>query len=229
MQAELRLRRQGGEVGLVVHPHRQGDAGRQQVRGRHPPPAEVGRHEQLPAGDVDQARQPQRHRDRGQALGAEGGQRGPHQPGERVGRVLGRPGAVVALDHPLVADAADQVDRADGEVVDVDLQAQRDDAVALQRDGHRRAADRAGPLRLGLAQQAPVEQLPDQARHGGLVEPGGGGDRRPRPRAVLGDVAQHQAQVVAADRPLVDRPAVAVHPLAPSSSSTTSWSRRSLR
>ena len=132
------------------------------------------------------------------------------EPREVVEHVVDRAAAVVAGDQRAVALVAGEVGRAHGEEVDAELEPEADDPAAAQLDGQRGTADRAAQLHLGLAHQAEVDQLADEARDGRLVESGLLRDRRARARPVLGDVPQHHAQVVAAHGALVRRGATRV-------------------
>ena len=73
----------------------------------------------------------------------------------------------------------------------------------LELDRQRGPADGAAQLDLGLAHEPEVDQLADEARDRRLVQPGLLRDRGARARPALGDVAQHDAEVVAPDGPLV--------------------------
>ncbi len=92
-----------------------------------------------------------------------------------------------------------------GEEVDADLQPEAHDAVPAELDGQRGPADGAAQLDLGLAHEAELDQLADEARHRRLVQPRLLGDRGARARSPVGDVAEHDAQVVPAHRALVGR------------------------
>ena len=107
------------------------------------------------------------------------------------------------LDAVDVALVAAQVDGADGEEVDAELEPEADDGAPVELDRERGAADGAEHLHLGLAHEARVEELADQARDRRLVEPGALGDRRAGAGAALRDVTQHHAEVVPADGALV--------------------------
>ena len=111
--------------------------------------------------------------------------------------------AVVDLDAVDVALRAAQVDGPHGEEVDADLEPEADDAAPVELHRQRGAADGAEHLHLGLAHEARLEQLADQARDRRLVEPGALRDRRPGAGPVLGDVPEDHAQVVPADGALV--------------------------
>ena len=99
------------------------------------------------------------------------------------------------MHPPLVADGAGQILDADGEVVDVDLQPDRDDTIAeLERLG--RPADPARPLVLArLAEEIELDQLPDEARDRAARE--AGLCRHPGPRTWLapGDLLQHDPEI----------------------------------
>ena len=75
----------------------------------------------------------------------------------------------------------------------------------LSSTGSAGPADRAAQLDLGLAHQAEVDQLADEARDRRLVQPGLLGDRGARARTLVGDVAQHHAEVVPPHGALVGR------------------------
>ena len=121
---------------------------------------------------------------------------------ERVEDLLDAAAAVVDGLHRLVAGAAGQIGGLDAEVVDVDLQPERDHAVARDVDDQARPPGGAAVLRAALDEQAELHQLADQAGHRALVQAGVLGDGRARPRAAFHHLPQHDAQVVAPDRPL---------------------------
>ena len=121
------------------------------------------------------------------------------QRAERVEDLVDAAAAVVDGLHRLVARAAGEIGGLHAEVVDVDLEPQRDHAVARDVDHQPGPAGRPAVLRAALDQQPELHQLADQARDRALVEPGVLRDRRPRPRAALDHLTQHDAQVVAPD------------------------------
>ncbi len=135
--------------------------------------------------------------------------------GQAVEHLGHRHVAVVARVEPAVALGAREVERADGEVVDVDLEPERGHAAAGELHDLARAADGPALLEPALDEQVELHQLGHEARHGRLVEPGLGGDRRPRARAALGDVPQHDAEVVPAHGALIRQTWGPVHPTDP--------------
>ena len=109
-----------------------------------------------------------------------------------------------------VALVAREVGGARREEVDADLEPEADDAVPAQLDRQRGTADGAAQLDLGLAHQAEVDQLADEARDRRLVQPRLLRDRRARARPVVRDVPEHDAEVVPAHRALVGRGAAGI-------------------
>ena len=108
---------------------------------------------------------------------------------------LRRRAPVVGVDTPLVADRAGQILDADGEVVDVDLEPDRDDPVA-ELERLRRPADAAGVLVLArLPEQVELDQLTDEARDGPPRQARLGRDARARARLAGGDLLQHDAEI----------------------------------
>ena len=97
----------------------------------------------------------------------------------------------------LVARAAGEIGGLHADVVDVDLQPERDHAVARDIDHQAGPPGRAAVLGAALDEQPELHQLADQAGHRALVEPGVLRDRRPRARPALDHLAQDDAQVVA--------------------------------
>ncbi len=157
---------------------------------------QVGRDEQRTVLDVDEARQRHGRADRAQPLGLDLVERALGQRAERVEDLLDTAAAVVDGLHRLVTRATGEVGGLHAEVVDVDLQAESDHAVA--RDIDHEPGPSGGPavLRAALHEQPELHQLADQARHRALVEPGVLRDRRPRARAALDHLTQNDAQVV---------------------------------
>ena len=174
-------------------------------------PAQVGRHQQRAAGGVDQAGQRDRRADRPQALGLDLLERGGGQGAEAVEHGAHLDAAVVAHVEAAVALGPGEVERADGQVVDVDLEPERDHAAARQLDDLAGPADRAALLEPALDQQVEPDQLGDQARDGRLVEAGLERDRGARARAVLGQMTQDHAQVVPAYGTLIREPGATLH------------------
>ena len=84
-----------------------------------------------------------------------------------------------------MALGASQVERTHGQVVDVDLEPERDDAAARELDHLAGAADGAALLEPALDEQVEPDQLGDQARDRGLVEARFECDRRARAGTVL--------------------------------------------
>jgi hypothetical protein len=101
---------------------------------------------------------------------------------------------------------AREIERAHREVVHVDLQPERDHAGARELDHLARPPHRAALLETALDEQVEPDQLRDEARDGGLVQPRLERDRRPRARAVLRQVPEHHAKVVPANRTLIREP-----------------------
>jgi hypothetical protein len=203
---------QPAEVRLVLRldgEARAAEPGGQQLRHRDAGPAEV-RRDQQPAVASHETRHREDGTDREQLLIAHGRERVLDQPDEIVEHVVHRPPAVVDGLERAVALVAGEIRRANGKEVDTELQAEADHAAAAELDRQRRPADRAAQLDLGLPHQAELDELPDEARHGGLVQSGLLSDRGPRARAVLGDVPQHDAEVVAPHGTLVRRGATGV-------------------
>ena len=89
---------------------------------------------------------------------------------ERVEDLLDAAAAVVDRLHPLVARAAGEVGGLDADVVDVDLQPERDHAVARDVDHQARPPGGAAVLGAALDEQPEVHQLADQAGHRALVQ-----------------------------------------------------------
>ena len=170
----------------------------QQLDDRDVLPVQVRGDEQRPALDVDEPGQRDGRADRAQPLRLDLGQRALRERAERVEDLLDRAAAVVDGLHRLVARAAGEVGGLYAEVVDVDLQPERDHAIA--RDVDHQAGPAGGPAVLGAAlhEQAELHQFADEARDRALVEPGVLRDRRARARAALDHLTQHDAQVVAA-------------------------------
>ncbi len=73
--------------------------------------------------------------------------------------------------------------------------------------------DRPALVEPALLQQLELDQLRDEAGDRGLVEPGTRGDRRARARAALGDVPEHDTEVVPAHGALIRQTWAPVHPL----------------
>ena len=109
----------------------------------------------------------------------------------------------VERDALLEDDVAGQVERGDGEVVDVDLGADAADAGAVELDELAGAAEGAGGVGRAFAEQAALDELGDQAADGRLVQAGVGGDPGARSRAEVADVPQHHGEVVAAERDVI--------------------------
>ena len=130
--------------------------------------------------------------------------RSPPRPALRGGRARDRARApVVRIDPALEAHVADEILRADGEVVDVDLETDRDDAI-VELERLRGPPDAARALVLaGLAQELELDQLRDKARDGTPREPRLGRDTCARAWPVIGHVLEHNAQVDATHRRLV--------------------------
>ena len=188
-----------GEVGLVVEPDlqvRRGDAFPQLLHERDIAPVQVRRDQELAAGDVHQAGHRDRGADRPQTLRLDLQQRAARELAEPVQDLVDAAAAVVGRLHGLVARTAREVGGLDGDVVDVDLQPERHDAVA--GDVHHEAGPAGGAAVLGAAlhQQPEVHQLAHQAGDRALVEPGVGGDRGARAWPALDHLTQHDAQVV---------------------------------
>ena len=197
-----------GQVGLVVDHHRKVVAG--QVVGQDPghghvhPPEVRGQPEQ-PAVGLDRAGHGHGQPGDGEPLGLGPGEGGPdhaHGPAEHLGRGLG---PVVPRPGPEIADLADQVGQAHGDVVDVDLQPDPGVAAGVDREGAARAADLAPGLGAQLDHQAGADQVVDQAGDGRLGQAGGAGDAGPGDRVAGRDVPEHQGQVVRAERILPGR------------------------
>ena len=72
-------------------------------------------------------------------------------------------------------------------------------------DGLPGPPDAADPLDLALADQAALDELGDEAGHGGLVEAGVGGDARARAGPGVPQVAEDEAEVGPSDGQLVGR------------------------
>ena len=104
------------------------------------------------------------------------------------------------------AHRAAQVAHADGEVVDVDLEAERGDATVVELEDLRRATDPAAVGEARLGHDAALDQLGDEARDRRLVEPGELCELRARERPGLRDAPRDEAQVGLADRSLVCAP-----------------------
>ncbi len=111
----------------------------------------------------------------------------------------------------LVDDGAAQVEGEHGDVVGADLGADAADPAAVECDHAVRAADRAGAVEFSFADQAALDQVGDQDRHGCLGQAAGGGEMGARLFAVLAQVAQHHAEVGAAQGGLVGGFGVARH------------------
>jgi len=199
---------QGGQVGLVVGHHR--DAGHGQPVGQdlghgHVDPAEVWGQPEQPAVGLD--RPGHGHGQPGQgelgALGRRDGRAGhPQGPGQHLGRGLA---PVVPRPGPEVADLPDEVGHAHGDVVDVDLEPDPDEAGPVEDQGAARPADLAPGLRAQLGDQPGADQVVDQAGHGRLGQARAGGDAGPGHRLVGGDVLEHQGEVMLAERVLPGR------------------------
>ena len=174
-------------------------------------PAQVGRHQQRAAGGVDQPGQRHRRTDRPQALRLDGFERRRRQRAEAVEHGAHLHATVVAHVEAAMALGAGEVERAHRQVVDVDLEPERDDAAAGELDDLTGPPDRAALLEPALDQQLEADQLGDQARDRRLVETGLERDRRARARAVLGDMAEHHTQVVPADGTLIREPGATLH------------------
>ena len=111
--------------------------------------------------------------------------------------------AVVRVDVALLPERAGQVLDADGEVVDVDLEPDGDDAVGeLERLGGPPDAARVVAL-ARLAQQVELDQLADEARDGAAREARLRGDAGARARRPGRDLLQDDAEVGTADGRLV--------------------------
>ena len=192
------------EVRLVVGAHRQtwqpsaelvgdGDLG----------PAEVRRAQQRSGPDLDEP---------GQRDGAAcGDQPGGRDLVEGVLRERGKPvehrararTPVVAVHALLEADVARQILDANGEVVDVDLEADRDDAVP-ELEGLARPADPPGALVLArLPEQTERDQLTDEARHRPPCEARLRRHAGARTRLATRDLLEHDTEVRPPDRRLV--------------------------
>ena len=133
--------------------------------------------------------------DRGERLG--------RHPAEAIQDRPGRRAPVVGVDTPLVANRAGQILDADGQVVDVDLEPDRDHPVA-ELERLRRPADAAGML-VGarLPEQVELDQLTDEARHGPPRQARLGRDARARARLAGCDLLQHDAEIRPSDGRLI--------------------------
>jgi hypothetical protein len=106
------------------------------------------------------------------------------------------------LEQHLAAQVQDQ----DRGVVDVELHADAADAAPVQMHDQARAAHRSGAVDVAGADQPTVGQLGDEAGDGRLVQTRLLRDAGAGPWAGVAQVAQHQAQVAAADGGLVRAP-----------------------
>ena len=108
------------------------------------------------------------------------------QPGEVVEHRVDRPAAVVALDAGAVALGAAQVDGADGEEVDADLEPEPDDPLRPSSSTGSAGRPTVPRSSTSVSRTSPnVDQLADEAGDRRLVEPGLLRDRRARARAAL--------------------------------------------
>ena len=99
------------------------------------------------------------------------------------------------MDAPLVANRPGQVLDADGEVVDVDLEPDRDDSVA-QLERLRRPADAPRALVLPrLAEEVELDQLADETRHRAASQTGLGGDAGAGTRLACRDLLEHDPEI----------------------------------
>ena len=90
-----------------------------------------------------------------------------------------REATVVLHIEAAVALGAREVERAHGQVVDVDLEPERHDPLARQLDDLAGAADRPALLEPALDDQLETDQLGDETGDRRLVEPGLERDRGP--------------------------------------------------
>ena len=84
-----------------------------------------------------------------------------------------------------IADRPAQVAHADREVVDVDLESERRDAAVVELEDLRRAPDAAAVREARLGHHAALDELGDEARDRGLVEPRELRQLRARERAAV--------------------------------------------
>ena len=196
---ELAERRQ---VGLVADPQRQRSeprfgckhGGDVQVV-----PAEVGRGPEQAGARLDQSRDGEHGADDGEPLQCRGGHGGPGQLPRAGDRLLGREPPLVLDHHAAMADVAGQVDQADGDVVDVDLDPQSRRAVHRQIETGG-GSSRADPgLRGALGDQATGDERVDQRRDRGAGQAGAGGEVGAGDRLGVGDPAEDDGQVVVAE------------------------------
>ena len=95
-----------------------------------------------------------------------------------------------------------EVPRQTGDVLDVDLQADRRVAAPVKLERSRGSADRAG-ADPNFTDQPRVDELAYQTRDGRLVQPCGRGDRSPRSQRLRAQLSQHEREVVEPDRSLI--------------------------
>ena len=118
----------------------------------------------------------------------------PRSRAEPVEHWPGGGATVVAVCAVLVADGSREILEGDGDVVDVDLEADADEDVReLERLAGPADAARSGRL-ARLTDEFELDELVDEARDGAAREPCRGGDLRPRARARRGDPAQDDAE-----------------------------------
>ena len=108
----------------------------------------------------------------------------------------------------LIANISLEIEHADCQVVDVDLQAKCDHRPVGNRDQPPRSPGSTTLFKLSLDQQPAGNKIPDEARHCRFGEPDRFGNTGTRARPLLHDLSQHKRQVLPAYALLPRQPSV---------------------
>ena len=185
-----------GEVRLVVGAHGQARQPRRHLVGHADVrPAEVRRPEQRPGLRLDEARERDRDTGRHQIALLDHLERLTRHPRQPVENGLRLRAPVVRVDAALVANRARQILDTDGQVVDVDLEPDRDDPVS-ELERLRRPANATDMLVLPrLAEQIELDQLTDEAGDGPSRQACLGRNTRARAGRAVGDLLEHDSEI----------------------------------
>ena len=192
-----------GEVRLVLDVDGKPEAPLELAGDGNAMPAEIRREHHGSRALLDEAGDGDGDADRAQLLACGRGERSPRSRAESVEHRSRRGATVVAVRAVLVADCSGEILEGDGDVVDVDLEADTDDdARELERlPGPSDTAGSAGLAR--LADEIELDELVDEAGDGAAREPRGRGNLGARARAHCGDPSKHDPEVGLPHRRLV--------------------------